>query len=202
MNVQTVLLVQFSVVRMLLVCTDAPCFMFRDTPGVSDSDNISEPSPPPFWWLCVPCWLCYMCSIFSVLCMFHIQCVCMCVCVPGGWHGATENTNKVECYDIHKNQWNPCSPMRARRYRPGQTSPRPPPADATSSPVTRYVQESRSYGLKMIYGAAHISIFNFLPCSYMDIHWWDITFIWAPCLCSSHLDLNWFDDVELLIQPL
>ncbi|XP_037094385.1 kelch-like protein diablo [Pollicipes pollicipes] len=39
--------------------------------------------------------------------------------VIGGWHGATENTNKVECYDIHKNQWNPCSPMRARRYRPG-----------------------------------------------------------------------------------
>ncbi|XP_043247543.1 kelch-like protein diablo isoform X2 [Amphibalanus amphitrite] len=39
--------------------------------------------------------------------------------IIGGWHGATENTNKVECYDIHKNQWNPCSPMRACRYQPG-----------------------------------------------------------------------------------
>jgi hypothetical protein len=37
----------------------------------------------------------------------------------GGWHASTENTNKVERYDILKNIWNFVSPMNERRYRPG-----------------------------------------------------------------------------------
>merc|ERR1719464_1540008 len=39
--------------------------------------------------------------------------------VIGGWHASTENTNKVERYDIQKNIWNFVSPMIERRYRPG-----------------------------------------------------------------------------------
>ena len=37
----------------------------------------------------------------------------------GGWHASTENTNKVERYDIQKNIWSFVSPMIERRYRPG-----------------------------------------------------------------------------------
>ena len=39
--------------------------------------------------------------------------------ILGGWHASTENTNKVERYDIQKNIWNFVSPMMERRYRPG-----------------------------------------------------------------------------------
>ena len=37
----------------------------------------------------------------------------------GGWHASTENTNKVERYDVGKNKWTSVSPMLERRYRPG-----------------------------------------------------------------------------------
>ena len=37
----------------------------------------------------------------------------------GGWHASTENTNKVERYDVHKNKWTSVCPMLERRYRPG-----------------------------------------------------------------------------------
>ena len=37
----------------------------------------------------------------------------------GGWHASTENTNKVERYDVHKNKWTSVSAMLERRYRPG-----------------------------------------------------------------------------------
>ena len=39
--------------------------------------------------------------------------------LAGGWHASTENTNKVERYDIQRNIWNFVSPMIERRYRPG-----------------------------------------------------------------------------------
>jgi hypothetical protein len=37
----------------------------------------------------------------------------------GGWHASTENTNKVERYDVAKNAWDFVCPMHERRYRPG-----------------------------------------------------------------------------------
>ena len=39
--------------------------------------------------------------------------------VVGGWHASTENTDKVERYDVTKNQWVPLAAMNERRYRPG-----------------------------------------------------------------------------------
>lgn len=39
--------------------------------------------------------------------------------LKGGWHASTENTNKVEKYDIAKNSWSFVCPMHERRYRPG-----------------------------------------------------------------------------------
>ena len=39
----------------------------------------------------------------------------------GGWHASTENTNKVERYDMAKNAWDFVCPMHERRYRPGVT---------------------------------------------------------------------------------
>ena len=40
--------------------------------------------------------------------------------ILGGWHASTENTNKVECLDIYKNQWEFKAEMIERRYRPGE----------------------------------------------------------------------------------
>ncbi|KAJ8877379.1 hypothetical protein PR048_021833 [Dryococelus australis] len=40
--------------------------------------------------------------------------------VIGGWHASTENTNKVERYNMQTNTWEFKAPMRERRYRPVQ----------------------------------------------------------------------------------
>jgi hypothetical protein len=37
----------------------------------------------------------------------------------GGWHASTENTNKVERYDVQSNTWEFKACMCERRYRPG-----------------------------------------------------------------------------------
>ena len=39
--------------------------------------------------------------------------------VVGGWHASTENTNKVERYDVSRNLWEFVACMTERRYRPG-----------------------------------------------------------------------------------
>ena len=39
--------------------------------------------------------------------------------VVGGWHASTENTNKVERYDVTRNLWEFVACMTERRYRPG-----------------------------------------------------------------------------------
>ena len=39
--------------------------------------------------------------------------------VVGGWHASTENTNKVERYDVARNLWEFVACMNERRYRPG-----------------------------------------------------------------------------------
>lgn len=38
----------------------------------------------------------------------------------GGWHASTENTNRVECYNVHSDTWEFKAPMCERRYRPGK----------------------------------------------------------------------------------
>lgn len=40
----------------------------------------------------------------------------------GGWHASTENTNKVERYDVQSNTWEFKASMCERRYRPGTYS--------------------------------------------------------------------------------
>merc|ERR1711971_363083 len=39
--------------------------------------------------------------------------------VVGVWHASTENTNKVERYDVTRNLWEFVACMTERRYRPG-----------------------------------------------------------------------------------
>ena len=39
--------------------------------------------------------------------------------VVGGWHASTEDTNKVERYDVARNLWEFVACMSERRYRPG-----------------------------------------------------------------------------------
>lgn len=41
--------------------------------------------------------------------------------VLGGWHASTENTNKVERYDVKNDKWEFTASMCERRYRPGRT---------------------------------------------------------------------------------
>ncbi|XP_071963391.1 kelch-like protein 24 isoform X2 [Antedon mediterranea] len=42
--------------------------------------------------------------------------------VIGGWHASTENTNKVERFNIARSEWEIRAPMNERRYRPGLAS--------------------------------------------------------------------------------
>jgi hypothetical protein len=39
--------------------------------------------------------------------------------MTGGWHASTENTNKIERYDVQSNTWEFKASMCERRYRPG-----------------------------------------------------------------------------------
>jgi hypothetical protein len=41
------------------------------------------------------------------------------VMILGGWHASTENTNKVERYDVTNDKWSFVASMNERRYRPG-----------------------------------------------------------------------------------
>lgn len=38
----------------------------------------------------------------------------------GGWHASTENTNRVERFDVKNNRWEKVSSMNERRYKPGK----------------------------------------------------------------------------------
>lgn len=40
--------------------------------------------------------------------------------VTGGWHASTENTNRVECYNVQTDCWTFKAAMCERRYRPGE----------------------------------------------------------------------------------
>ena len=42
--------------------------------------------------------------------------------ISGGWHASTENTNKVERYDVTNDKWSFVASMNERRYRPGSMS--------------------------------------------------------------------------------
>lgn len=42
--------------------------------------------------------------------------------VTGGWHASTENTNRVECYNVQTDCWDFKAAMCERRYRPGELS--------------------------------------------------------------------------------
>ena len=57
-------------------------------------------------------------------------------CVTGGRSSRNASINTVECYDIHKNQWSSCSPMRAQRYRHGQSRDPPTVDNAVLSDIS------------------------------------------------------------------
>lgn len=39
--------------------------------------------------------------------------------ILGGWHASTENTNRVERYNVQADTWEFKASMCERRYRPG-----------------------------------------------------------------------------------
>jgi hypothetical protein len=85
----------------------------------------------------------------------------------GGWHASTENTNKVERYDVQSNMWEFKASMCERRYRPGMYD----------SLLT--LMEVRTQNLSRWKSVWQLSAWMFLvlnpsylmPCSLIDMYW-------------------------------